>query len=68
MKIEIEVPEEIVKQFGKAAIETYLAFKVENMAATMLTDFADKKVDNPEVTSEQTAEAWEKVKRMGPSC
>jgi hypothetical protein len=32
MKIEIEVPDEIVAKFGLTALKTFLEFKVQNLA------------------------------------
>ncbi len=70
MKIELEVADDLVKQFGEEALKTYLNFKLENMTQKMLLNFSSSPIDS-ELSSdqnEQIIKAWEKVKKMGPSC
>jgi len=70
MKIELEVDDDLVKQFGEEALKTYLNFKLENMRQKMLLNFSSSAIDS-DLSSDQNQkvkEAWEKVKKMGPSC
>ena len=70
MKIELEVSDDLVGQFGEEALKTFLNFKLENMQQKML-HLPDAIITGPEFTEDQNnkiKEAWEKVKKMGPSC
>jgi hypothetical protein len=66
MKIEIEVPDEIVAKFGLTALKTFLEFKVQNLADQAV--LKNESADLPETDEEKVREAWAKVKKMGPSC
>lgn len=67
MKIEIEVPHELIEKLGKEAVESYLLRKAERLLESLKNQSTEEKEPNTEDT-ESTAKAWQKFNKRGISC
>ncbi len=67
MKVEINVPEELISKLGKEAIELYLQRKANALYQSLVTQ------ENQEITShtedkEAADKAWQNFNKRGMSC
>ena len=67
MKIEIEVPDELIEKLGKEAVETYLYRKVAALDQSIRISSAED-FTAPEADKEATDTAWQKFNKRGMSC
>lgn len=67
MKIEVEVPEELLAKLGKEAIESYLARKAESLYLALQNQSAEESNIATEDV-EARAKAWQKFNKRGMSC
>jgi hypothetical protein len=67
MKIEIDIPEELIEKLGKEAVEVYLQRKAEALHQSVIkqstVDLAALSEDK-----ESTDIAWQKFNKRGMSC
>lgn len=67
MKIEVEVPEELVEKLGKEALESYLQNKAEGLYQALQKQSAEEAA-NPSEDAAATEQAWQKFNKRGMSC
>jgi hypothetical protein len=66
MKIELEVPDELITQLGKEAVVAYLERKAEALHQSIIKRAAEE--DNSSADKEATEDAWQKFNKRGMSC
>jgi hypothetical protein len=67
MKIEIEVPGQLVDIMGREAVESYLQRKAEALLQSLQNQPAEQKPDLS-TDAEATDIAWQKFNKRGMSC
>jgi uncharacterized protein YdeI (YjbR/CyaY-like superfamily) len=67
MKIEIEVPDELIEKLGKEAVETYLFRKVAALDQSSRISSSEY-FTAPEADKEATDTAWQIFNKRGMSC
>jgi hypothetical protein len=67
MKIEVDVPEELITKLGREAVASYLTRKAESLSQS-LQNQSSAENESPTDDAEARDKAWQKFNKRGMSC